>query len=130
MEDCIFCNIVNGNSPSYKVYEDDKYFGFLDIYPKEKGHVLVVPKKHYTWVYDVPDFGEYWETVLKITKAIQKSLKPKFISYITFGLEVLHSQIHIIPYYKDLTSDEAFSLKVNLSKNELEKIAEKISSAF
>lgn len=130
MDDCIFCKIVNGKSPSYKVYEDEKFYGFLDIFPKEKGHTLVIPKKHYKWVYDVPDFGEYWETVLKITKSIQKSLNPFFVTYLTFGLQVSHAHIHIIPYYKELTPEEASNLKVNFSKEEFTDIAKKISSAF
>lgn len=45
MYDCIFCKIVAGDAPSYKIYEDDQFFGFLDIFPRVVGHSLLIPKK-------------------------------------------------------------------------------------
>ncbi len=130
MQDCIFCQIVAGKSPSYKVYEDDLFFAFLDIFPKTKGHVLLVPKKHYPWVQDVPEFGRYWETALKITRALEKALKPHFIQYYTYGLEVPHAHIHIIPQPKALSPVEAIAQKSNFSKEEFEETAEKIRNAL
>ena len=97
MKDCIFCKIARGEAPCYKVYEDGKYIAFLDIYPYVEGHTLVIPKKHYRWVYDVENFEEYWGVVLKITKAIQKVLHPDFVEYLTFGLLVSHAHVHILP---------------------------------
>ena len=55
MTDCIFCKIVNNELPSYKIYEDENFLSFLDIFPKNEGHVLVIPKKHYRISLDVPD---------------------------------------------------------------------------
>ncbi|MGB4965754.1 MAG: HIT domain-containing protein, partial [Microgenomates group bacterium] len=52
MDTCIFCKIAAGEIPSYKVYEDEYFVGFLDAYPISKGHALLVPKKHYRWTYD------------------------------------------------------------------------------
>ena len=80
MSDCIFCKIVKGEITSYKIYEDELFFGFLDIYPRVKGHTLLIPKRHYRWVYDVPDFGGYWERAKIISDAMQKALKPEFVS--------------------------------------------------
>ena len=51
MEDCIFCKIVKGEVPSYKIYENADVFAFLDINPYAKGHVLVIPKRHSRWVW-------------------------------------------------------------------------------
>ena len=48
MEDCIFCKIIAGKVPSYKVYEDDAVFAFLDVFPASEGHTLVAPKKHFS----------------------------------------------------------------------------------
>ena len=101
MDDCIFCKIVAGQIPAYKIYEDDNYLGFLDIFPRVAGHSLLIPKKHFTWVYDVPNFGEYWETVLKVTHALQKTMSPTFVTYVTHGLEVPHAHIHIMPRRKE-----------------------------
>lgn len=94
---CIFCAIVCGEIPSYKVYENNLFFGFLDIHPRVPGHTLLIPKKHYQWVYDVPEFGAYWQAVLHVTQAMKKALSPRFITYMTHGLEIPHAHIHILP---------------------------------
>lgn len=115
MENCVFCQIVKGKIPCYKVYEDENFLGFLDIHPRTKGHTILIPKKHFRWVYDIPNFLKYWDTALKVTKAMQKALNPVFISYITHGLEIEHAHIHImprtgekefIPEEKSINSDE------------------------
>ncbi len=127
MQDCIFCNIAAGKLPSYKVYEDENYLAFLDISPRVKGHTLLIPKKHYQWVYDVPNFGQYWEVALKITKGLQKSLSPSFVGYLTHGLEVPHAHIHITPR----KTETAFVPEViQLEKGEFESLREKITQAL
>ena len=124
MSDCIFCKIVKKELPSYQVYEDDEFFGFLDIFPRVKGHTLLIPKKHYRWTYDVPNFGKYWEAALKITRAMQKSMNPEFVTYVTHGLEVPHAHIHILPRMKGETSfvPETKQFK----KEEFEEVARKL----
>lgn len=126
VENCIFCKIVAGKSPSYKIYEDDLFYALLDIFPRTKGHTLLIPKKHYRWIYEVPEFGRYWETVLIITKIMQKALEPIFVTYVTHGLEVEHAHIHILPRYKerDFVPDI-----IQVSKEELQSIAEKLQKA-
>ena len=52
-EKCIFCKIVQGKIPSYKIWEDEKVFVFLDINPYALGHTLVIPKKHFRWLWDM-----------------------------------------------------------------------------
>jgi len=125
MDNCIFCQIVAGKSPAYRVYEDKVFLAFLDTKPRFAGHTLVIPKKHYQWVYDVPEFSRYWQTVLKITKAIQAGLKPAFVSYLTYGLEVAHAHIHILPHYNQQMEEIWPSVK-HFSSEEMKKIAEKI----
>lgn len=98
MDDCIFCKIIKGEIPCYKVYEDDKFLAFLDINPVSPGHTLLVPKIHYRWVYDLPNFGEYWQVAQKLAINIKNSaLNPDYISFLTMGNEVSHAHIHIIP---------------------------------
>lgn len=101
MSDCIFCKIISGEIPSYKVYEDENYLAFLDIHPLNFGHTLLIPKKHYRWVTDIPDFGNYWETAKKISQAIQIAVNADFISFLTVGNEVSHAHIHIIPRFNN-----------------------------
>ena len=55
MKDCIFCQIVRGESPSWKVYENNHVYAFLDINPASRYHTLIIPKKHYVNIFDVPD---------------------------------------------------------------------------
>lgn len=88
----------------HKVYEDVLFLGFLDIHPRTRGHSLLIPKKHYTWVYDVPEFGEYWNAAKKLTNALQQVLSPHFVTFVTHGLEVPHAHIHIMPRKKDETA--------------------------
>jgi histidine triad (HIT) family protein len=98
MDDCIFCKIVKGEIPCHKVYEDEKYLAFLDINPVSEGHTLLISKTHFRWVYDVPNFGEYFEVAKKIALGIKESsLNPEFVSFITVGNEIPHAHIHIIP---------------------------------
>ena len=69
MPDCIFCKIAKGAIPATKVYEDDTFLAFLDISPRSPGHVQVIPKEHYRWVWDVPQIGRYFEVVTRIAQA-------------------------------------------------------------
>lgn len=97
MDDCIFCKIVSGDIPSYKVYEDDQFLAFLDIHPHTPGHTQVIPKTHYRWVWDVPNVGEYFEVVKKIAQAQQKAFGTDWILSRIIGDEVEHAHIWIFP---------------------------------
>ena len=126
MDDCIFCKIVKGIIPCYKVYEDNRYLGFLDITPLNPGNTLLIPKKHYRWVYDVPDFGIYWETAKKISTVIQKKLGATSINFLTVGEEIPHAHIRIIPRFEN--DGGVLDLKnfKKISSEEMKKIVEKI----
>ncbi len=54
MEDCIFCQVASGHADSWKVYESDQAYAFLDIHPVNEYHTLVIPKRHYVSIFDVP----------------------------------------------------------------------------
>ena len=97
MEQCIFCKIVKGEVPSYKVYEDNAYLAFLDIHPQSPGHTLVIPKEHYRWVWDLPNAGEYFEVAQKIAKAQQKAFGTDWILSKIIGDEVPHAHIWLFP---------------------------------
>ena len=97
MENCIFCKIVAGEIPSYKVYEDENFLAFLDINPQTVGHVQVIPKKHYRWVWDIPNVGEYFEVVRKVAKAQQKAFGTEWILEKIVGEDVFHAHIWVYP---------------------------------
>lgn len=101
--DCIFCKIVKGEIPSHKVYEDKDFLAFLDIRPLTKGNCLVIAKEHRRWVYDIPNFGEYFEVAKKVGLGAQKAFGAEWVCFLTLGLEIPHAHIRVIPRYsKDL----------------------------
>lgn len=104
MNDCIFCKIVRNEIPSDKVYEDDTFVAFIDIHPTSPGHVQVIPKDHYRWVWDVPNVGAYFEVVRKIAKAQQKAFNTDWVLSKIVGDEVEHAHIWIFPT-KDVSGD-------------------------
>ena len=95
--DCLFCKIINNEIPNYRVYEDEEFIAFLDAFPAVEGYTLVVPKKHYRWVWDVLNAGEYFEVVRKIAKAQGKALDTDWILSKIIGDEVLHAHIWVYP---------------------------------
>ena len=132
MPECIFCKISKGEIPSYKVYEDKEFLAFLDIRPLNPGHTLVIPKKHIRWVYDVENHGAYWNVAKIIAQKIIKNLKANFVMFVTFGLEVPHAHIHIIPRFNN--DGHSGFLNWNNSKKiaekEMKEITEKLKKAL
>lgn len=104
MENCIFCKIIKGEIPSWKVYEDEHCYAFLDVQPISRYHTLVVPKKHYENLYDIPD--EVYEQVTKATKAVVDLYRDKlgivntqlFNNSGPLTLQtVFHFHMHVVP---------------------------------
>ncbi|MFZ2153370.1 MAG: HIT family protein [Microgenomates group bacterium] len=129
MTDCVFCEIIDGSIPCHKIAEDDNFLAFLDIKPFSVGHTMVIPKIHYRWTYDVPNFGSYWEFTRQVSHKINTNLKPFFISYLTMGNQVEHAHIHIIPRYQNdnLMDEFGEKLRLNLSTSQLSEIKDKIN---
>ena len=94
---CIFCKIVRKEIPSYVVYENENFLAFLDINPQSPGHVQVIPKDHYRWVWDVPNSSEYFEIAKKIALAQRKAFNTDFILSRIVGDEVHHAHIWVFP---------------------------------
>ena len=82
MNNCIFCDIVSKKIPAHIIYEDSDFMAFLDIRPLAPGHALVIPKKHYRWVWDVPAIGDYFTIVQKIAHAQQKAFAQDKIMFL------------------------------------------------
>ncbi len=106
--DCVFCKIVSGELSSEKVYEDSEFLSIVDIQPVNKGHVLVMPKKH------TPDFAEAPEEVLdrllhvaqKVAKAVVRAVSADGFNFSTNNGRAAHQSVdhlhfHIIPRYYD-----------------------------
>lgn len=115
MNDCVFCKIISKQIPAEIVYEDSEFLAFLDINPQSPGHTQVIPKKHFRWVWDVPNIAKYFEVVRKIAKAQQKAFNTDWILSKIVGDEVAHAHIWIFP-----------NNKVKSDKKDLKGNAEKI----
>lgn len=125
----IFTKIVEGQIPSYKIYEDEKFYAFLDIKPMAKGHTLLIPKQEVDYLFDIDDALLMEMTVIakKIAKAMQQAVACTRVGMMVIGLEVPHAHIHLIPIQKE--GDMNLSNKrVELSKEEFAQIAKDISS--
>jgi len=130
MDECIFCRICQGEIPAAKVYDDEKFIAFLDISPANKGHALVVPKKHYSSIIEMPGFGEFMEIGQKVARAVVKGTMPDAFNLLInngkeAGQEVSHVHLHIIPRH---ASDD-FSLgwtHKKYEKNEMQEFSGKI----
>jgi histidine triad (HIT) family protein len=128
--DCIFCKIVKGEIPSYKVYEDENFLAFLDIFPFIKGQALIIPKSHIApFLFNVDD-GTYAKLMLaakKVASAVNEFIKPLKTGILVEGLELEHVHIKIFPLNKDgfkIVSNE----HLKLSDKEMKEIAEGIRS--
>lgn len=119
----IFSKIVDGEIPSYKIAESEKFYAFLDINPLVKGHTLVIPKKEVDYIFDLEDdlLSEMTVFAKQVAKKIKQSIECKRIGLAVIGLEVPHAHIHLIPINK--MDDMNFSNpKLHLSNDELEEI--------
>ena len=106
MSDCIFCQIVSGQIPSSKVYEDEEVLAFLDITQVTKGHTLVIPKKHYRNMLemDAEAASSLFARVPKIAKQLQEKLGASGINIINnneeaAGQTVFHTHVHLLPRF-------------------------------
>ena len=119
--DCIFCKIINGEIPSYTLYEDDIVKVFLDVNPDTNGHTLIVPKKHYTDLFDIDDntLMHIMNTAKKINQLLSDKLHTDGLTLVqNNGLkqEVKHFHLHLKPQYKNegkLLSVEEIYKKIN-----------------
>lgn len=130
MDNCIFCKIVKGEIPSYKVQEDKDFLSFLDIRPTNPGHVLVIPKKHYRWVWDVQE--NYSKVCNKVARALKKAFSTDYVVSFVMGDEVHHAHIHLVPRVKNDGHGGLINLKdiKQISADEMKAIAEKIRSCL
>ena len=106
MSDCIFCQIVSGQIPSSKVYEDEEVLAFLDITQVTKGHTLVIPKKHYRNMLemDAEAASSLFARVPKIAKQLQDKLGASGVNIINnneeaAGQTVFHTHVHLLPRF-------------------------------
>ncbi|MDP6831026.1 MAG: HIT family protein [Alphaproteobacteria bacterium] len=102
--DCIFCKIIAGEIPSFKLYEDERTFAMMDINPFNDGHCLVITKAHAVNLLDADaaDLAAVLPTVQKVARAVETALEPEGINIIqandpAAGQTVFHYHCHVFP---------------------------------
>ena len=106
--DCIFCKIVAGEVPCFKLFEDSDTLAFMDINPVHDGHCLVIPKAHYLNVFEIaPEaFAAAARTAAKVANAVNAAVKPDGLNLIQAngegaGQSVGHFHLHVFPRRTD-----------------------------
>lgn len=101
--DTIFGKIIRGEIPATKVYEDEQFLAFLDINPVTKGHTLLIPKTHYTWIHEAPNtlIADIFVKAKELITAMRAGIPCDYVQIAVVGNEVPHFHIHLIPRKHD-----------------------------
>ncbi|HEQ1257584.1 TPA: HIT family protein [Streptococcus pyogenes] len=134
MENCIFCSIIQGDTPSSKVYEDEQVLAFLDISQTTKGHTLVIPKQHVRNLLEMTaeTASHLFARIPKITRAIQSATGATAMNIINnnealAGQTVFHAHVHLVPRYNE---EDGISIQYTTHEPDfpvLEKLARQIN---
>lgn len=132
-ENCIFCQIVSGRSPSNVVYEDERHIAFLDIYPFSRGHTLVCPKEHGETIWDMgeTDIAELFQVASKVSKAVVAAVQADGFRFVQNNGEaanqvVAHVHVHVIPV--KMEERGRFTDRKRFTQDEMEETARLIRS--
>lgn len=128
MEDSIFTKIIKGEIPSYKIYEDEKTFAFLDVHPLKEGHTLVVPKQQVEFIWDLEpaDYQAVMDTVQKVGKRLREVLDVPYVGLEVVGVDVPHAHIHVVPFTTSKELHRSTPAGDEPDHTSLAKIAEKV----
>ena len=104
---CSFCDIVSGKAPASITYEDDNTLAFMDLNPTNNGHTLVIPRKHWENIYEIPEYAlaDIFSVVRRVGMVIKKTVDTKGISILQLngraaGQTIMHFHVHIIPRFQ------------------------------
>jgi len=129
---CEFCKIVRNEAPASRIYEDERVMAFLDIRPLNEGHTLVIPKKHYETIYNVPDeeIEHLFKVAKKVAVVVKKAVNAEGITISQHnekaaGQDIFHLHVHIIPRYEGQKLPRYEEIP-EANREKLEAVAEKI----
>lgn len=135
MDNCIFCKIISGEIPSSTIFEDDKFKVILDRFPGNIGHVLILPKKHYSDIFEIDEdtAADLFRLAVKVAKNMKSVLGFEAMNVVQnngslAGQTVHHFHMHLIPRYDndkvnikwdqlDLTDEQIAEVREKLSMN-------------
>jgi len=129
---CVFCQIINGNIPSSKVYEDENFLAILDLSQTTYGHTLVMPKKHYDNFLEMPsdEYADLMAKTQEISKLVINKLNAKGVNILintneVAGQTVMHTHVHIIPRY---SKEDTIKITFTDNKLDLNSVLNKIKA--
>lgn len=125
----IFSKIISGETPSFKIAENERFLAFLDIQPLALGHTLIVPKKETDYIFDMEseEYAQMWKFAQVVAKKIKSKIDCKGIGVAVIGLEVAHAHIHLVPINN--VNDINFAApKMDVSMEALAEVAAKVNS--
>ncbi len=130
---CIFCEITAGSMPSFKLYEDDDILIILDRFPKAKGHTLIMPKTHYTTIFDLDQkVGmKIFAAAQKMSQILMDTLKCDGINLVqnngeVAGQQVAHFHLHIVPRFESDNLVLMSGKTVEISEDEFTELVDKM----
>lgn len=96
----IFQKIIDGEIPAHKIYEDNRVLAFLDIFPTNTGHTLVIPKQAVEFIWDLPadDYAYLMTIVQKLARHLRSQLPYQYVGSQIVGVDVPHAHVHLIPF--------------------------------
>ncbi len=131
-ESCIFCKIVRKQLPVSIIYEDETVMAFLDIRPLNEGHMLVIPKRHYVDIFDIPEdqLSQVHRVAKQVSAAVKKATNSDGISIIqqngkAAGQDIFHLHVHVVPRFEGQKLPSFSALK-EVERTKLDAMAKKI----
>jgi len=127
----IFSKIAQGEIPSYKCAENERFYAFLDINPLVKGHTLVIPRREVDYIFDMEDeeIAEFEVFAKKVAIALKRAFPCIKVGQAVLGLEVPHAHIHLIPMQSEHDMNFA-NPKKSFSDEEMKQTAQRIWEEF
>ena len=132
--DCLFCKIILGQIPSFKIFEDDEILAFMDVNPVAAGHALVIPKFHSKDIHETPAewVGIAFAGAKRVARAVGKTLEPAGINIVQANgpgakQSVFHLHVHVIPR----SMDDGLTMNWELEPGDMDdigKLAERIAA--
>ena len=130
----IFTRIINGEIPSYKIAEDDRFFAFLDINPLTEGHTLIVPKlaePEADYIFNLDDqlLADMMKFAKRVAQAQKAAIDCRRIGVAVLGMEVPHVHIHLVPLHQEGDLNFA-NPKLQRTPEQMADIAARIAAQF
>jgi len=135
-QNCLFCQIISGVVSSSKIYEDEETIAILDINPANPGHLLILPKEHYTIMPQIPEstIGHLFKLAKHLSQSLLKTLKAEgtniyIANGVVAGQQAPHFMIHLIP--RKINDGLNFKQKkIKSNKKTYEELQKSINSSF